>query len=60
MHSETVKEILGEAVVTDRVINHALRQVANVINRRDLSPKTKIDTVYAYLLKVRREIFNEV
>ena len=61
MASATAKLILGETVVTnDRLLNQVLTQVSAVINRRDLAPLDKIETVYEYLTQKRREILGKV
>lgn len=60
--SETASKIIGEAkaYTNERVLNYALNQIATLLNRRDIGPAQKIDMTYAYLLKVRRELLNEI
>jgi hypothetical protein len=53
--------LLGEAVVTNnRVLNYVLTHAGEVIGRRDMTPLAKFETLFAYLLKARREILGEV
>jgi len=52
---------LGETVVTnDRVLNDVLRHAGDIIGRRDVSPIDKFETLFAYLLKARREALGAV
>lgn len=52
---------LGEAVVTnDRVLNDVLRHAGDIIGRRDVSPMDKFETLFAYLVKARREALGAV
>lgn len=54
------KVLLGETVVTnDRVLNHALKQAAGIIGRRDISALDKFEMLAAYVLKSRREILGK-
>lgn len=54
------KVLLGETVVTnDRVLNHALRNAAEIIGRRDVSPLDKFEMLAAYILKSRRELLGK-
>ena len=59
--SEMTKALLGEVVLTnDRSINYALRQAAELLNRRDIAPQAKLDMLFAYLLKVRRDLLGRI
>lgn len=59
--SSIVGLMLDETVVTNnRVLNMILTNAANIIGRRDISPLDKFDTLYAYLLKSRREVLGQV
>jgi len=56
-----VSVLLGETVVTnDRVLNYVLTHAGEVIGRRDMSALAKFETLFAYLLKARREVIGEV
>ncbi len=55
-----VRTLLGETVVTnDRVLNHALRQAANIIGRRDITALDKFEMLAAYVLKARRDVLGK-
>jgi hypothetical protein len=61
MASAIIQSIIGETVMTnERLLNKVLQQVSAVINRRDLAPLDKIETVYEYLTQKRREILGKV
>jgi hypothetical protein len=49
MYSETV-------VTNDRVLNYVLTHAGEVIGRKDMSALAKFETLFAYLLKARREV----
>jgi hypothetical protein len=52
---------LGEAVFTnERVLNYVLTNAGNIINRKDIGALDKFETLFAYLLKARREALGEV
>jgi hypothetical protein len=56
-----VSVLLGETVVTnDRTLNYVLQQAGNIIGKRDIAPIDKIETLYAYILKARREVLGAV
>jgi len=53
--------LIGETVVTnDRVLNYVLTHAGEIIGRRDIAPLEKFETLYAYLLKARREVLGAV
>jgi hypothetical protein len=53
--------LIGETVVTnDRVLNYVLTHAGEIIGRRDMAPLAKFETLYAYLLKARREVLGAV
>ena len=60
-HADVIaRTLLGETVVTnDRVLNHALRQAAEITRRKDISPLDKFEMLSAYVLKTRREILGQ-
>lgn len=52
---------LGETVVTNnRVLNYVLTHAGEIIGRRDMVPLAKFETLFAYLLKARREVLGAV
>lgn len=52
---------VGETVVTnDRVVNMVLTNAGEIIGRRDISPLDKFETLFAYMLKARREVLGAV
>ena len=52
-----VSVMIGETVVTnDRVLNYVLTHAGEVIGRKDMSALAKFETLFAYLLKARREV----
>ena len=59
--SAVAKKIVGETVMADeRVVNNVLQQVARIVQRNDVAPMDRIETLYAYLAKSRRELFGKV
>lgn len=59
--SQMAKQIVGETVVTsDRTLNHILGQAEQIIQRRDVAPLDRVETLYAYLSKARRELLGKV
>jgi hypothetical protein len=61
MAESMVSVLLGETVVTnDRTLNYVLQQAGNIIGKRDVAPIDKIETLYAYILKARREVLGAV
>lgn len=56
-----VSVLIGDAVVTNnRVLNYVLTHAGEIIGNRDLAPLQKFETLFAYLLKARREVLCEV
>lgn len=52
---------LGETVFTnERVLNYVLTNAGGIIGRRDMPALDKFETLFAYLLKARREVLGEV
>lgn len=52
---------IGETVFTnERVLNSVLTNAGGIIGRRDISALDKFETLFAYLLKARREVLGEV
>jgi hypothetical protein len=59
--SSVARKIVGETVVTsDRTLNHILAQAAQIIQRRDVAPLDRVETLYAYLSKARRDLLGKV
>ena len=60
MYDES-KSGLGETVFTnERVLNYVLTNAGSIIGRRDISALDKFETLFAYVLKARREVLGEV
>ena len=58
---DIVQVYLGETVFTnERVLNSVLTNAGGIIGRRDISALDKFETLFAYLLKARREVLGEV
>lgn len=56
-----VSVLIGETVVTnDRVLNYVLTHAGEIIGRRDMAPLAKLETLFGYLLKARREVLGAV
>jgi uncharacterized protein YcbX len=56
-----VSVLVGETVVTnDRVLNYVLTHAGDIIGRRDIPALAKFETLFAYLLKARREVLGAV
>lgn len=58
--SDTAKKLIGETNFTnDRVLNQILQQSSRIIHKRDGEPLDKIETLHAYLSKMRREVLGK-
>ena len=56
-----VSVLVGETVVTnERVLNYVLTHAGDIIGRRDMAALAKFETLFAYLLKARREVLGAV